>query len=215
MAKVIEGTHPTRMELQFVRKRTKLAKKGHKLMKEKRDALVMEFLKVIDHAKGVRDDLAQSMDSGYGNLIKAESMMGSMNVKAIADALPYQMEAEFGIENVMGVRVPKAKIKEREYKGWYGLTFTSSKLDEATRDFDDAAKKVLRLIENEEKVRRIGTEIKKTKRRVNSLEYIMIPNLRTTQRYIKMRLEEMERENFFRLKTVKKKKAKAKAMLGN
>ncbi len=90
------------------------------------------------------------------------------------------------------------------------MAFTSSKLDDATKSFDKILAGVVRLVEVTETITRLGDEIKKTKRRVNALENLMIPRLRDTQKYIKMRLEEMERENFFRLKTVKKKQLKKK-----
>ena len=209
MVDIIEGIHPTRMELLEINKRSVLAKKGHKLLKEKRDALMTEFLKRVDQARDPREALATTMSKGYEDLIRTEALMSSNSVKAIASSTPELEGIDITLGNIMGVKVPEIELITTEApKERYGLTFTSSKLDEACDDFDRAVKQILDLIKIEETIRRLGEEIKKTKRRVNSLEYIMIPRLDNTRRYIKMRLEEMERENFVRLKMIKMKKAK-------
>jgi len=209
MVDIIEGVHPTRMELLEINKRSVLAEKGHKLLKEKRDSLMTEFLKRVDQARDPREALATTMDKAYGDLIRTEALMSSNNVKAIASSTPELEGIGITFRNIMGVKVPRIELSTGEIsKERYDLAFTSSKLDEACDDFERALKQVLNLVEIEEAIRRLGEEIKKTKRRVNSLEYIMIPRLINTQRYIEMRLEEMERESFVRLKMVKMKKAK-------
>lgn len=209
MADIIEGVHPTRMELLEINKRIKLADKGHKLLKEKRDSLIAEFFGVIDKAKDSRTELAGIMERAYNDLIRAEALMGTASVEGIAVATPEKGSIEMSSKNIMGVGIPEIEFLEDKSgldEGLYGLAFTSSKLDDASQKFDLALKKTIKLIGIEEIIRRLGEEIKKTKRRVNALEYIMIPKLSNTQRYITMRLEEMERESFFRLKMVKKKR---------
>lgn len=209
MADIIEGVHPTRMELLDMNKRIALAVKGHKLLKEKRDSLMTEFLKRVDQAKGPREALTVTMERAYEDLIRAEALMSQGNVKAIASSTPELAGINITFRNIVGVKVPKIEYSANEKpKGGYDLTFTSSKLDEACDDFNQALKHILNLVETEEAIRRLGEEIKRTKRRVNALEYIMIPRLNNTRRYIKMRLEEMERESFVRLKRVKLKKSK-------
>jgi V/A-type H+-transporting ATPase subunit D len=210
MADIIEGVHPTRMELLDINKRLALAGKGHKLLKEKRDSLMTEFLKRIDQARGPREGLEISMNAAYEDLIRAEALMSSNNVKAIALSTPESGSIDISYRSIVGVKTPKIEYSAAEAsRDKYNLTFTSSKLDEACDDFEQALKQILDLVETEEVIRRLGGEIKKTKRRVNALEHIMIPRLGNTQRYIEMRLEEMERESFVRLKMVKMKKAKA------
>jgi len=208
MAEIVEGVHPTRMELLEMNKRIALAKKGHKLLKEKRDSLVMEFLKVVDKGRDCRKMLIADMSTGYGNLIKAEALSSSAQTESIASIMPEFGSINLQFSNVMGIKIPKIELKEESRKAEYNPIFTSSKLDEAIHDFNKIIKQILNLVETEERIRLLGNEIKKTKRRVNALEYTIIPRLENTQRYITMRLEEMERENFFRLKTVKRKKEK-------
>jgi V/A-type H+-transporting ATPase subunit D len=209
MAEIIEGVSPTRMELLDMNKKIKLAKKGHKLLKEKRDSLVTEFFSVVDKAKGSRAALSDTMNTAYPDLIQAEALMGTANVEAVSESAPTKGEINISSKNVMGVRIPQIQISEHKAESEEKIrdsVYASSKLYDASDKFDKAYIELIRLAETEETIRRLGEEIKKTKRRVNSLEYIMIPRLTNTKRYITARLEEMERESFFRLKMVKRKK---------
>lgn len=208
MAEILENISPTRTELLELNKKIKLAEKGHKLLKEKRDALVMEFFRIVEKAKGSKSKLADTLEKSYNDLIKTEAIMSTDSVESIAYATPQKIEVNLAIGNIMGVKIPRITAVNIEVPKVYTPISTSSKLDETIEDFDNSLKQITRLIEIEETIRRIGNEIKKTKRRVNALEYIMMPKLKNTQGYIRMRLEEIERENFFRLKSVKKKKTK-------
>lgn len=203
---IIEDTHPTRMELIEINKKIILAQKGHKLLKQKRDSLMAEFMKRIDEARGPRQMLNSTMNKAYSDLISAISLMSLQEVEAISAATPEIEGVEISFTNIIGVKVPEIRFKGGLTKERYGIAFTSTKLDEAVADFEQALKEILKLIETEEAIRLLGEEIKMTRRRVNALEYIMIPRLQNTRRYIKMRLEEMERESFVRLKMVKAKK---------
>jgi len=211
MAEIIENIHPTRMELLGMKKKIKTAEKGHRLLKEKRDALIMKFFEIIDKARSVRSKLIDTIGHSYENLIKAESIMGPSNVESIAESIPGISELKLKPENIIGVSIPRLESVEmggiRESIGVeYSPMTTSSVLDEAANDFGEVLQQIIQLVEKEEQVRRLSGEIKKTKRRVNALEYIMIPRLKNTKKYIQMRLEEIERENFFRLKVVKRKR---------
>ena len=202
-----KAVNPTRMMLLRTKNRIKLAEKGHKLLKKKRDSLVMQFFEAAKKARGVRDNLASTMDEGFDSLIKAEAITGVLEVGSIADATPEMPDIELKLANVMGVRIPQIEFtQEEEKRRGYSLMFTSTHLDRAVDDFNQARNEILELVETEETLRRLSDEIVKTKRRVNALEYVMIPDLIRTRKYITSKLEEMERENFFRLKTVKKKK---------
>lgn len=206
MSQIIEGIHPTRMELLNIKKRIKLAEKGHRLLKEKRDALILRFFEIVSSAKDVRSELVKSLGKAYSDLIKAEAMMGVSSLEPIASTAPQMPEFHMKMENIMGVQIPKITLEESEAKRHYDPISTNSKLDEAYDEFNESLKQIMNLVEKEETVRRLSEEIRKTKRRVNALEYILLPRLGNTKKYIEMRLQEMERENFFRLKTVKKKK---------
>jgi V/A-type H+-transporting ATPase subunit D len=211
MSDMVEDVHPTRMELLEINKRIVLARKGHKLLKEKRDSLMTEFLKRVDQAKGPRERLTVTMEKAYDDIIKASARMSMDNVQSISSATPAVSGIKISFGNILGVKVPHAEFAGAEKHGeTYDLAFTSSKLDEAVEDFETALSQILELVEKEETLRVLGDEIKATRRRVNALEYIMIPRLYNTKRYIKMRLEEMERESFVRLKMVKAKKERAR-----
>lgn len=216
MVEIIEGIHPTRMELLEIKDRTVLAEKGHKLLKEKRDSLMTEFFEQVKKAKGSREELFGVMEKGYSSLIKAEALMGSVQMESIASATPDMWVESISHRSIMGVKTPQIELTRKgESEGLslergYSITFTSSKLQESTTYFDKVVEHIGKVVEAEETIRRLGEEIKKTRRRVNALEYLMIPKLKNTERYIKMRLEEMEREAFFRLKMVKKKKERKK-----
>ena len=205
MADIIEDVHPTRMELLEVKGRIRLATRGHKLLKEKRDSLVMEFFKIIDKSKESRKELSTKLEKAYNDLILANAILSTENVESIASATPEGGEVFIEKNNIFGVEIPKIDIRGYEKKASYETSATSSKLDEAKKEFSEIFLELLNLVESEESMRRLGSEIKLTRRRVNALEYIMIPKLTNTKKYIQDRLEELERENFFRLKMIKKK----------
>ena len=204
----VTAVNPTRMELLKIKNRIKLAAKGHKLLKKKRDALIMQFFETAKKARGVRQKLVETMETANNSLIKAKAITGAVEVESIADTTPEMPELDIVLENVMGVRIPRIKLREKKMEQSYGFMFTSSQLDTSVKNFNKSKQDILDLVEIEETLRRLSDEITKTKRRVNALEYIMIPNLIHTQKYIVAKLEEMERENFFRLKVVKRKKEK-------
>ncbi|BDC36410.1 MAG: V-type ATP synthase subunit D [Candidatus Methanoliparum thermophilum] len=207
MSEIIEGTKPTRMELLNLKRREKLAEKGYKLLKEKRDALILEFLNIVKEVRTLRREAEKALEEAYKDLLIVQAELGVFNVKQIADIIPPTVEINFYSRNIMGVSVPNIEIPETTrtiMERGYGLLDTSSRLDDTAKKFEWAIKKLIMLAEIEGTVIALGEEVEKTKRRVNSLEYIMIPKLSATVRYISMRLEEMERENIPRLKKIKK-----------
>ena len=203
---IIEGIKPTRMELLAIRKKKKLAEKGHKLLGEKRDALVMEFFDIIKTRDALRAEVNFKITEGFETLIDAEMIMGRETVADIAYSIPPQERVPTDIVNIMGVQVPKIKIEaiSQPKEPVYGYLQTSARLDEATDRFSEVLAKVLKLAEIEGSIEQLANEIEKTKRRVNALEHIFIPRLKATQKYIEMQLQEREREDFFRRKHIKK-----------
>ena len=197
----------TRMELLALKKKVKLAIKGHKLLKEKRDALVSEFFKLIDNLKEIRKEMEDKIATAYKSLILAQAISGSSEVSLAANSISSSGSIEFQPNNIMGVKVPIFKFEKEKTtvaeKG-YSLISTSLELDTAAKNFEDVLEIIVKLAEAEATVRMLAEEIKKTKRKVNALERILIPRLNDDIIYIKMRLEEMERENFSRLKVIKK-----------
>lgn len=204
---IIEGIKPTRMELLKLKKRTILAKKGHKLLREKRDALISEFMKVISTVRDSRSEMEESLSLAFRDLYIAQALMGSESLAQVSLITDQDIDLKFEFQNIMGVKVPAIEtgdILRKVSERGYGLLGTTSKLDEAARNFEQALLKVIKAAEVEERVRRLAEEVEKTKRRVNALEYVVIPRLNATVRYIQMKLEEMARDAFLRLKKIKK-----------
>ena len=204
---MIEGVNPTRMELLKLKDREKLAVKGHGLLKEKRNALIMEFFNILERVKGSRENVEKKLAEAFEDLTAAQISMGDLAVKKAAMSVTESVKVDIDSRSVMGVVVPlidsetsKRTIVERGY----GFMDTSAKLDEAAKKFEESIALIFELAEIEKTVVLLAAEIESTKRRVNALEHIIIPRMENTVKYIEMRLEEMERENFVRLKMIKK-----------
>ena len=196
---IIDGINPTRMELLSLKNRTKLAVKGHGLLKEKRDALIKEFFDILDRVKGIRENAELSLKEANEALVEAQIAMGDLSVKESIDV-------ELTSRSVMGVAVPVTNVKMEERSiidRGYGFADTTIQLDEAAKKFEESLKYLIELGEVEKTIFLLAEEIESTKRRVNALEHIMIPRFQNTEKYIDMRLQEMERENFVRLKMIR------------
>jgi V/A-type H+-transporting ATPase subunit D len=206
MAETLQNVKPTRMELLKLRKRVKLADKGHRLLKEKRDALISEFMVVIKEYKDARKRVEENLKIAFYNLLMTEVLLGSRDLEQISEITLRDINLDFITKNIMGVSVPIMKVDNvirRVHERGYGFLSTNAKLDDAARDFEESILSIVKLAEVEESVRRIAEEVEKTKRRVNALEYIVIPRLKATIKHIEMRMEEIERESFLRLKKIK------------
>lgn len=206
MAEKIEGIKPTRMELLRLRKRVLLAEKGYKLLKEKRDALIAEFLVIIKEVRKCRKKVETELAAAFKSLIAARALLGTKTVKQISSITEQDLSLDLKTRNIMGVTVPVMRIPETTRKiveRGYGFFDTSAQLDEAAHNFECSLQTIVALAEIEETVKRLALEVEKTKRRVNALEYIVIPRLKTTAKYIQMHLDEMARDSFLRLKKIK------------
>jgi V/A-type H+-transporting ATPase subunit D len=206
MADILQNVKPTRMELLKLRRRVKLADKGHRLLKEKRDALISEFMVVIKEYKDARKRVEENLKVAFYNLLMAEVLLGSRDLEQISGITLRDINLDFMTKNIMGVSVPIMKVDNlirRVHERGYGFLSTNAKLDDAAKNFEESILSIVKLAEVEESVRRIAEEVEKTKRRVNALEYIVIPRLKATIKHIEMRMEEIERESFLRLKKIK------------
>lgn len=214
---IIDGINPTRMELLSLKNRTKLAVKGHGLLKEKRDALIKEFFDILDRVKGVREAAERSLKEANEALLEAQIAMGDLAVRKASLSVKESIDVDIKSRSVMGVSVPVTNVKMEERSiidRGYSFSDTTIRLDEAAKKFEESIKFLIELGEVEKTIFLLAEEIEATKRRVNALEHIMIPRFENTEKYIDMRLQEMERENFVRLKmirsTIEKKDNEAK-----
>jgi V/A-type H+-transporting ATPase subunit D len=208
---VEETVKPTRMELLNTKNKMKLAVKGHKLLKQKRDVLILEFFQILEQARDLRSELDEKAARAFTSLAVAEAYHGLLEVENAAMAVGKASNVEISVKNIMGVKVPDIKgsySARTAFERGYGIAGTSAKIDEAAGAFEDTLATVIALAKTENALLKLLREIEKTKRRVNALEYVVMPRLRRQQKYISMRLDEMERETFFTLKTIKKKLAK-------
>ncbi len=210
MVKIL-SVNPTRMELIKLKKKIKLTTKGHRLLKEKLDALVIKFLDLIKKEEKARGELEDFFSMAFKSLIRAQAISGALGVTSASLAVRELEDVEVSTKNIMGVKIPQLNFPEESRNitnRGYGPIQSSIAINEATRDFEKALKYSIEMAELENSIQLIGMEVEKTKRRVNALEYIMIPRLGATAKFIEMRLDEMEREDLFRLKKIKAKISK-------
>ncbi len=199
--------NPTRMEMKKLQGRYTTARRGHKLLKDKRDELMKQFLEVVREDKALRERVEEALPKYYRGFSVASA---SSNPKMIEEAL-ISPKKEGGVEvsykNMMSVIVPEFEFSsagESALESFnYGLAFTSGELDVSLRELNGILGDLLRMAELEKKAQLLAEEIEKTRRRVNALEYIMMPQYLATIKSIKMKLDENERGNTTRLMKVK------------
>ncbi len=202
----IGDVKPTRSELIATRRRIKLSISGHKLLKMKRDGLIIEFFELLPKVKDMRSQLVELYTVADKKLAVAMVADGKSALRSAANCVRTPPQVELSEYNIMGVVVPKIKVstiqKSVEERG-YGLIGTSVRIDESVHAFEKLAEKVLKAAELETTMKKLLDAIESTKRRVNALEFKIIPQLEEVAAYITLRLEELERENVFRLKRIK------------
>ena len=207
-----ETDKTTRLELIETRGKIRLAENGHKLLKQKRDVLVLEFFAILKKAKDLRAELNARMEQAFTALAMAQAFHGKAELEAFSLAVKSAPFVDVTSKNVMGVRIPEIRgenVSKTLLTRGYSLQGSSARIDGTAAQFESAVAMVIKLAETENALRRLIREIEKTKRRVNALEFIMIPRLKGKAKYISMRLDEMERDQFISLKIIKRKLAKA------
>ena len=209
MPELIAGIHPTRMELLTLRKRRKIAERGRDLLREKLDALMIEFFQFVREISALRTKAQQLLSDAYEDFVEAQMAIGSIKLEQTAVGIEDRFTIETKTRNVIGVTIPYIQVTLKPLTAFpYNPYDTSIKLDEATIKMAEAIKAIAELSSAEAAVKKLAMAIAATKRRVNSLEYVIIPRMLDTIRYIEMHLEEAEREDFFRLKRIKGRMAK-------
>jgi len=199
---------PTRSVLLEVKKKIKLSKSGYKIMKMKRDGLIIEFFEVMEKAKKMRGSVLSDYESAMHKIAIARAVEGAIAVKSAAYALKADPQVKLGSKSIMGMMVPKVECEiihtPMPEKG-YGVISTSAYIEEAAHAFEKLLETLVRAAEIETTMKKLLDEIEKTKRRVNAMEFKVIPELQEAEAFIEFRLQEMERENTIRLKHLKKK----------
>ena len=202
----ISDVKPTRMELIETKRKIKLSKSGYKLLKMKRDGLIMEFFELLPKVKDLRSQLSVLYSNAMEKLAIAVAADGKTALESAANCLNKAPEVELSSKNIMGVVVPSVEVtaveKSLEDRG-YGLIGTSIRVDEAVHAFEKLSEMIILAAEGETTMKKLLDEIESTKRRVNALEFKVIPNLEEVAKYISFRLEELERESIFGLKRIK------------
>lgn len=200
-----ENVRPTRLELLRTRRRIVLAKKGLNLLKLKRSALIAEFFNLSKQALQLRGDLQKKIARGYASIRMAEMMEGPTRLESISMLLPQIRQVTITSKNVMGVKTPKVDAGQFQPVPEISLLDLPTPIHESVREFQAIYRVVLDIAEKENALRRLLYEIEKTKRRASAIENVLIPRLQQTVRIIKFRFDELERDAFSMLKTVKRK----------
>lgn len=199
--------NPTRMELTRQKKKLATATRGHKLLKDKRDELMRQFLELVRENKALREKVEKGLEAVNKNFVLARAASSDQVLNTALLAPKQEVYLDADTKNVMSVEIPVFTVSTRSADEGdiysYGFAFTSGDLDDAVKSLQELLPDMLRLAEVEKSCQLMAAEIEKTRRRVNALEYVMIPDAQEKIRYITMKLGENERSTQIRLMKVK------------
>jgi H(+)-transporting ATP synthase, vacuolar type, subunit D len=195
---------PTKGNLILAKNTLALCRQGYELLDKKRNILVREMMNLVDKARGIQKEMLDTFQEAYRALQLANVTMGISTVEQIGYAVPEESSIEIREQSIMGVEIPRVTIRESEILPRYGFRMTNSTLDAAMEKFEKAKHLAAELAEIENAVYRLATNIRKTQKRTNALKNIMIPRYEEATRNIVNALEEKEREEFSRLKVIKR-----------
>jgi V/A-type H+-transporting ATPase subunit D len=185
--------NPTRMALMELKRKSASAKRGHKLLKDKQDGLMQQFLLVIRTAKQLRETIDLKLQRAFRTFILASAWLSESELQNALSSPQAVVSLDYEIKSVMGVKIPTFKLRKEGTIRSYGYANTNAFLDEAIDLFEETFADLVRLAEIEKQAERMAIELETTRRRVNALEHKMLPDLRDTVKYIKMKLDESER----------------------
>ncbi|MGC8739277.1 MAG: V-type ATP synthase subunit D [Candidatus Hydrogenedens sp.] len=197
------AVNPTRMELLRLRKRLVVAQRGHKLLKDKLDGLMKDFGRITAEYKKARLEVDKELPQVLKLFVLAEATSSRLIVEDALESTRQEMDIQMKPQRLMSVQIPKLEITFGKSEGGYSLIHTSSELDKAITQMKEFLPKLLKMAELEETVRRLCQEIEKTRRRVNALEHTLIPRMKETIKFIKNKLDEMERSTTSQLMRIK------------
>ena len=203
----IMNVNPTRMQMTKLKKQLVTAKKGHKMLKDKRDELMLQFIELVQENKKLREKIEAELKECSAHFVNASAVMSKKALDSSLMSSKQQTGVDVTSRNIMSVDVPVfSAIDQSPEKGDifpYGFAFTSFELDDAVTSLNDLMPDLIKLAETEKSCELMAAEIERTRRRVNSLEHVMIPRYEDTIKYIAMKLEENDRSSRTRLMKVK------------
>lgn len=204
---MIQNIAPTKSNLLRTKDNLKLSKTGYNLIDKKRTVLIKEMMQQIEKAKEIQSDVKDLFEKAYNVLQEANITMGVRQVQDIALSIDKAEHFDITYKSIMGLDVPTVKYEKQVLRPQYSMYMTGEAIDEAIMIFQKIKMLIYCLAETENTVYKLSIEIKKNQKRANALEKMQIPNLEETVKYISESLEEKEREDFYRLKKIKKRKA--------
>lgn len=187
------NVNPTRMALMDLKRRTKSAQRGHKLLKDKQDGLMQQFLAIIRQAKDLRLQVEEELAEAFRKFVIASAWMSDAELENALSSPQAKTNLTVETKSVMSVKIPLFSFEREGSIKSYGLAGTNKLLDEAIDAFDRIFESLIQLAEIEKQAENMAIELETTRRRVNALEHKMIPDLKETVKYIKMKLDESER----------------------
>jgi len=200
---LILEVNATRMELLKLKRRLALAQKGYNLLKRKQDELMRQFLELLEQVGDLRKSIEERLSKAHTSFMMAISVMDREKMEEAMMFPSRTLALGVSTTPVMNLRLPKFDVQAEGSVYSYGLAETSAELDSALGAYSDLLPEMLRLSQIERSVELLANEIEVTRRRVNALEYVLIPNLKDTMKYITMKLDEMERSTLSRLMRIK------------
>lgn len=203
----MENIAPTKSNLMAAQNSLKFSQKGFELLDQKRNVLIREMMSYMDEAESLQKRVNTTFSEAYDALRKANVTMGISTVEDIAMSIPEAQDYSVLFKSVMGVEVPHIKYEKKDIEPKYSFYTSNSAMDMAYKKFNEVKYLIYELAEVENAVYKLAMEVKKTQKRANALQNIQIPKFREVVKSISDTLEEKEREDFFRLKVVKKKKS--------
>lgn len=204
---MIQNIAPTKSNLLRTKDNLNLSRTGYNLIDKKRTVLIKEMMQQIEKAKEIQSDVKELFEKAYNVLQEANITMGVRQVQDIALSIDKAEHFDITYKSIMGLDVPSVNYEKKVLRPHYSMYMTGEAIDEAIMIFQKIKRLTYRLAETENTVYKLSIEIKKNQKRANALEKMQIPNLEETVKYISESLEEKEREDFYRLKKIKKRKA--------
>ncbi len=189
----ILNVKPTRMALLELKRRVKGAERGHKLLKDKQDGLMKEFMAIIRDAKKLREDVEKMLGDAFKEFLIASAWMQEADLRNALSSPQATLNLSVKTKNVMSVRIPEFSLQKSGEIKTYGMAGTNALLDSAIDALDDAFETLIHLAQIEKQAEAMAIELETTRRRVNALEHKMIPDLKDTVKYIRLKLDETER----------------------